>query len=149
MAKTALVLRETTLLDRLPAEAFELFVDPEVLLDTLGTTALSIRKLDSADRWVMSYPQKLGDKVIDLQRSAIVRPQRLTWLATLRGFEVETTIRFEAKGQTETRLRVVSKVVPKSLRAKLVAPLLKLGERRAQRNLRKGLRKLSETLRRN
>ena len=147
MATASLILRETALVDRKPDQAYELFADPQALLAALGSTALTVRQLSHSDRWVLHYPEKIGDKVIDLHRSVALAHERLGWLAMYKGFEVETAIRFEAKGDTETRLRIVSKIYAKSLRAKLLAPILKLGERRIRKKMRRSLRRMSEALR--
>lgn len=144
--KLALVVKEAVVVARPPAEAFELFADPELFVSTLELSAVTIRKLGHAERWVMGHPEKLGDKVIDLSLREASPPDRLTWLAALRGFEVETILRFEAHQETSTRIRLFSAVEAKSLRAKLMSPLLKLAERRLRRGVRRSLRQVARKL---
>jgi hypothetical protein len=78
--------------------------------------------------------------MIDLSMSDMSPPDRMVWQATLRGFEVETEIQFAPEAPAATRLRLVSSVRAATLRAKLMAPILKLGQGRLKGGLRKGLR---------
>lgn len=147
MAKPALVFRDGVVIDRTPAEAFALFADPVAVLQALRIDGVSARKLGNAERWVLAYPEKLGERVIDLRVEQGEAPDRLIWTSTLRGFVIETVIRFEPFEASAVRMRLVSSVTAVSLRAKLMAPILKLGEGRLRRGLRKALAQVGEKLR--
>lgn len=147
MSKPVVILKDAVLIDRPLNEVFELFCDPAALMKALNVTGATARKLGNAERWVMDYPKKLGPRVIDLSMSDKSAPDRMTWQATLSGFEVETRIRLAPEAPDTTRLRLVSSVRASTLRAKLMAPILKLGHGRLKRGLRKSLRQMSNKLR--
>lgn len=146
MGKPVVTLKDTAIVERPPAETFELFSDPPALMQALDVDGVTARKLGNAQRWVMGYPEKLGDRVVDLSIADTNPPDRLVWLATIRGFEIETEIRFSPDDSDTTRLRLASKVRAETLRAKLMAPILKLGHSRLKRGLRKGLVQISNKL---
>lgn len=146
MSRPVVTLNDAIVIEQPLHEVFDLFTDPAALMHALNVKGATARKLGNAERWVMGYPDKLGDKVIDLSVSDVSAPKHVVWQAALRGFEVETRIRFAPETETATRLRLVSIVRAASLRAKLMAPILKLGKGRLKRGLRKSLNQMAKKL---
>ena len=147
MGAAALTLDNAVVINREPVEVYELFSDPVALITALDARDVTCRKLGAAERWVIGHPEKLGDKVVDLSLLSAEPLTNITWVSALRGFEIETVLRFEPHKATSTRLHLASRVQAKSLRAKLMAPLLKLGERRLKRGVRRNLKNVAEKLR--
>ena len=146
MSKPVVSLNDEVIIKRPQADTFGLFADPTALMQALDIEGPTARKLGNAQRWIMAYPEKLGDRVIDLGVSDMNPPEVVVWLASLRGFQIETEIRFAADGTDATTVRLASKVRAESLRAKLMAPILKLGQSRLKRGLRKGLKQIAKKL---
>ena len=146
MAKPVVTLRDGVIVDKTQDELFALLSDPVALITALEAEGVSIRKMPATERWVLGYPARLGERVVDLRCTESREPVKLTWLSQFRGYNIETGLKLEDAERGGTRLRLVSKVYAKSLRAKLTAPILKLGEKRLRKGVRKGLVSLADKL---
>lgn len=146
MAKPALALKEKVAINRRIDDVYAALVDPSVLIRVIGARKIRVRKLPDDARWIMTNPEKLGDREIRLHLAETSKPNHLKWVSEFRGFEVVTLLTLEADGGTKTRLRLASETFPTTLRARLMAPILKLGESRVKRGVRTGLKQLAQNV---